>query len=191
MLLSLGAVASCVSAPSQSAGPEAAASQEREPSEPTAGYLRRRMLDFIDIASLRLGVGPGLLVHARATRFLSVGAGEIGPQQPWRSGFRVEVHWVGTVRRAGGVWTERRAELGFSTFYYSESEGRTLSGDVDRFGAELREDYDCGVEAYLALIGLSCDFRPLELADFFAGWFGFDPSADDVTVYGAVDPRMR
>lgn len=188
-LLLLAASVACVSTSPQSARPEGVASEEPESTGRAMEYLQRRLLDFIDIASLRMGIGPGLLLHARATRFLAIGAGEIGPQQPWRSGFRVEVHWVGTSRREGGVWTERRAELGFSTIYYSESEGRVLRGGVDRFGSELRDDYDCGLEAYLALIGVAFDFRPIEFADFFAGWFGFDPSGDDVTEYDAVDPR--
>jgi hypothetical protein len=175
-LLALAAwCAGCAAQPASDFPPEPAPSFR----ERAGSYVAARGLDFADFLSLRIGVGPGLLAGARITEFVAIGAGSLGPPLPWSAGFKVEVHFLGWNRREGGVWTERRGEVGLSTLYYCEAEGDVLSGNRERFGADAREPMDIGAELYFALLGAAVDVRLSDFPDFLAGIFGFDPDGDD------------
>lgn len=151
-----------------------------DPSVPPAprGWLAARGLDLLDVLSLRLAAGPGLLLHARATKWIAIGAGELGPTQLWEGSFALDCYELGWNLREGGLWTERRAEIGISTFYYCDAECKALGGCYDRCGPSAREPLDIGVEAHLALIGAGVDLRIVEIGDFLAGIAGFDPMQD-------------
>lgn len=172
LLLALGA---CAADPPAASGPASA---------PAAGggvgsWFRDRSLDLLDVASVRVGIGPSLLVHARATRWLAVGAGALGKPGGRVGGFAFPLHQLGTLRREGGAWTERRAEVGISVFYYFEAEATSLAGNRATFGPAARGTYDVGAELFLALIGAAAEVRPDEALDFVVGWFGLDPLGDD------------
>ncbi|MFH0944198.1 MAG: hypothetical protein V2A76_03290, partial [Planctomycetota bacterium] len=131
---------------------------EEAPSAPLL-YLQNRGLDLLDIASARIAVGPGLLAHARATRWIAAGIGELGKPEPW-GGFELKKYGLGWSLREGGLWTERRAELGISTFYYCETEAHLLGGNRDTFEPESRGMFDFGAELHLLLVGAAAEVRP-------------------------------
>lgn len=142
-------------------------------------YFRARGLDLVDIVSVRLSLGPGLLAHARATKWIALGVGSLGPATSWGLGFAVQDHVLGWGLREGGLWTERRGEIGISTFYYCEAEVEVIAGRRDDIGLLARGPWDVGAEAHLALVGLALDFRPDQVLDFIAGLIGNDPMGDD------------
>jgi hypothetical protein len=141
-------------------------------------YLSARGLDLLDIVSARIAMGPGLLAHARATRFIAAGVGLLGKPEPW-GGFEFKKYGLGWVLREGGLWTERRAEIGISTFYYCESEPHLLGGNRATFEPESRGLFDFGGELHLFLVGAAAEVRPDEAIDFVTGLFGFDLLDDD------------
>ncbi len=143
------------------------------------GWFSARGLDLAEIASVRVGVGPGLLANARITRFVAVGAGRLGPAITNLFGFWVPCWQFGSCRREIGLWTERRVELGLSTLYSIDVDAVPLAGNRRTFGMEARGTFDVGAELYLALVGLAAEVRPDEALDFVAGIFGFDPAGDD------------
>ncbi len=177
----LAALAACAHAPATRVDGDTtdSAASGRSVGGMLSDYGRARVLDLSDIVALRIGVGPGLLVQARATRYVALGVGSIGPAHVFSGGFRPECYFLGWNGREGGVWIERRTEYGISTFYGCEATGESQAGNVTRFGLDGRRTFDVGAEAYLALVGLAVDARVEEALDFVAGIFGFDPEGDD------------
>lgn len=159
---------------------------------PTRGWFAARGMDLSDIASVRVAVGPGLLAHARVTRFIAIGAGELGSVAAARQGFTLDHYQFGWIKREGGLWTERRVELGISTLYLFEAEGESLAGDRVTFGPPARRTLDVGLDLHLALIGVAAEVRVDEVFDFVAGLFGADPLDDDEPAaipFDVVDSR--
>ncbi len=143
------------------------------------GWFAARGLDLADVASVRVGVGPGLLANARVTRFVAVGAGRLGPAITNLFGFYAPCFQFGSWRREVGLWTERRVELGISTLYSIDVDPGLRAGNRVTFGADMRETFDVGAELYFALVGLAAEVRPDQAIDFAVGLFGFDPAGDD------------
>jgi len=147
--------------------------------EAVADWFGDRGRDLLDVVSLRLAIGPGLLAHARVTPWVAAGWGMLGRPESWAGGFEMKLYKVGWNGRSGGVWTERRAEAGVSVFYYCASEPGVLAGTVDVFPPESRRTFDIGAEAHLALIGAAAEVRVDEAVDFVLGLFGADIREDD------------
>lgn len=150
-----------------------------EPPAAWRSFLLERLIDLADVASVRVAAGPGLLAQARATRWLAAGVGSLGPETTWVGGLSLTPHVAGWSLREGGVWTERRAEVGLSSLYYCEAEIEVIAGRRERGGLADRGDYDVGGELHFGLLGLAAEFRPDELLDFLVGWIGNDPMLDD------------
>jgi hypothetical protein len=100
----------------------------------TRGWFAARALDLSDVVAVRVAVGPGLLAHARVTRFVAIGAGELGSVAAGRPSFTLDHYQLGWIKREGGLWTERRVELGLSTMYSFDAEG----GDARRRPRDVR-----------------------------------------------------
>ncbi|HMP72503.1 MAG TPA: hypothetical protein PKE55_04495 [Kiritimatiellia bacterium] len=126
-------------------------------------YLPNRGMDLLDIVRLRVKVGPGLGVTARATDYAAFYAGSqktvyvglAGPRYP--GGFRSP---VGLEYQRGLVvaGVDATDELPHPPHYgFSE--------------------VDAGV--HLGLVGVEVGLDPFELADFIAGWFFIDLRGDD------------
>lgn len=143
-------------------------------------FLKRRAQDFLDGVSMRFSVGPGLLAHARVTPYVSAGVGFLGPATSWGGGFSFPDYVLGWGLREGGLWTERRGEIGVSTFYYCEAEVLPIAGTRTQIGQAGRGPYDLGAELHLGLVGVAIDLRPEEWLDFLAGFVGNDPTGDDL-----------
>ena len=157
------------------------AGEEEEPEVSTTPllYLENRGLDLLDIVSARIAVGPGLLAHARATRWIAAGIGALGKPEPW-GGFELKKYGLGWSLREGGLWTERRAEIGISTFYYCDTEAHLLGGNRELFEPESRGMFDIGAELHFLLVGAAAEVRPDQAIDFVVGLFGYDLLDDDL-----------
>ncbi len=149
-----------------------------------ATYLEDRLLDFWDMFGFKISMGTGLLVNARATKFLQ---GGIGFMDGDKFGFK---------GREVGYWNEWRGEVGASVAYINSSRKNPLIGnkyffeacraaeteevnDIDIFRDSDRDRWDIGVTAHLLFIGFEFEFRLKEFADFLVGLFTLDMCKDD------------
>ena len=92
-----------------------------------------------------------------------------------------------TLQGEGGLWTERRAELGISTFYYCETEAHLLGGKRVEFEPESRGMFDFGGELHLLLVGAAAEVRPDQAIDFVLGLFGYDLLGDDLPPEDSIE----
>ncbi|GJM21761.1 MAG: hypothetical protein DHS20C15_16760 [Planctomycetota bacterium] len=178
MLLLLCVSGGCVS----SAGPRDA-----------LGWLEARGADAMDVIGVRVALGPGLGVHARATRYMALGAMWRGPTErelphPKDGQLRsVPCFFFGTIGRYGGAWFESSSEYmlpGWSTRDADPLliEREVIAGYVTPHGEADSWEQSFGVGAHLLLAGAEVEVRPWEVLDFVAGLIGYDPSSDDVPV---------
>ncbi len=145
-------------------------------------YVPDRILDFLDIVSFDLHMGPSLFVNLHATRAAQAGAGgrivggvgwhrqrSLGLQYQTEGGvavlpFGAQGHLLGSVGTSG---------LGSSM--------GCLAG-LHRPSSEIYQDYRdywaVGVSAS-SFIGIDIDFHPVQLADFIVGWGLVDFLNDD------------
>ena len=145
-------------------------------------YVPDRILDFLDIVSFDLHMGPSLFVNLHATRAAQAGAGgrvvggvgwhgqrSLGLQYQTEGGvavlpFGAQGHLLGSAGTSG---------LGASIGY--------IAG-LHRPSSEIYQDYRdyWAVGASMSsFIGLDIDFHPLQLADFIVGWGTVDFLNDD------------
>ena len=173
VLLLAGGLPACVAPPqdAQQIWLEAGAvPEEQQP----PGYLKARWLDLLDIFSLRVTFGPGLGARAGVTKLLQAGALAMGPADSVGSILAMPAVSVGTFGREVGMWDVRSAELGIKPFYVYQEDVRSF-GDSHAVWRGAPEDRSAGAidaTVHLALIGASVAFEPLQLVDFFTGWFG-------------------
>lgn len=150
-----------------------------KPERPVLDFLGKRGMDFLDTFSFRLSAGPGIRGHFRVTKYVQAGIGYMGPAEGKTMGHTFPVYKLGYLKREGGLWKERTAELGISLFYYYQTEGERLGGNKYNFGPEDRGPWEIGAALHWLLIGAEAEIRPLEIIDFFGGFFGHDMMDDD------------
>jgi hypothetical protein len=151
-----------------------------KPENPILDFLKKRGLDLMDTFSLRISAGPGIRAHARITKILQAGIGYMGPADGRTMGHTFPVYKLGFMKREGGLWKERTAEIGISLFYYYQTEGEYMGGNKTHWGPEDRGFWDIGIAAHWLLIGGEAEIRPDEIIDFVGGLlFGADPMDDD------------
>lgn len=157
------------------------------------GWFEARGADLMDVVGVRVSLGTGLGVYARATRYIQFGAMWRGPTErdlpyPKDTKMRsVPTVEFGTIGRYGGVWYEESREFmlpGWSTrdvepLWINRD---VIAGYVTPHGSGDEWEQSIGVGAHLLLIGAELEVRPWELIDFLAGLGGYDPSTDDVPV---------
>ena len=142
---------------SNSSGGSVATGSERSLFVATLLYLPNRLLDFLDIFRVDVGVGPSFGAVARVTKWGQVGYRDMEP---------LSIR-VGLRGRRLPIFVERSAEFGI---------GPTFLTSPERSVRPL--EFGAGADLILAgaYFGLSID----ELADFCAGILGFDPGDDDI-----------
>ena len=151
-----------------------------EPERPVLDFLKKRFMDALDTFSFRISAGPGIRGHARVTKLTQIGIGYMGPAEGRTMGHTFPVYKLGYLKREGGLWQERTAEIGISLFYYYDTEGTYLAGNKMYWGSEDRGFWDIGIAGHWLLIGAEAEVRPDEIIDFVAGmFFGLDPMDDD------------
>ena len=157
------------------------------------GWMEARGADFMDIFGIRLAVGPGLGIYARATQYVQLGFMLRGPSErglPRPDGVSlraVPCFMVGTIGRYGGAWFDSTREAmlpGWSTReldrYYIERE--VIAGFVPTHGDQDLWQWEFGGGLHLLVVGGEAEVRPFQAVDFVAGLFGYDPAGDDVPV---------
>lgn len=151
-----------------------------KPERPMLDFLKKRFMDLLDTFSCRITAGPGLRAHARVTQLVQAGVGYMGPAEGKTMGHTFPVYKFGFLKREGGLWQERTAEIGISLFYYYRTDGTYLAGNKRHWGPEDRGFWDIGLAVHYLLIGGEAEIRPDEIIDFVAGLlFGLDPKDDD------------
>ena len=151
-----------------------------KPERPVLDFLKKRFMDALDTFSFRISAGPGIRGHARITQLVQAGIGYMGPAEGKTMGHTFPVYKLGYLKREGGLWQERTAEIGISLFYYYQTEGTYLGGNKRHWGPEDRGFWDIGIAGHWLLIGGEAEVRPDEIVDFVAGlFFGLDPMDDD------------
>lgn len=127
-------------------------------------YLPNRVFDLVDVARLRLRVGPGYAFGLRATSaaqfylgsYVSAWGGLPGPRMKR------------TIPIPAGLETYNGAALSF------------VNATVD---GPIGPDYsptECGLSLHLLLIGIDLELDPVEAGDFFTGIVGIDIRDDDL-----------
>lgn len=143
-------------------------------------WFMNRWWDLIDIADFSVGVGPGFLVHVRATK-LAQAIG--GWSESWRVGFR---------GRSAGVWKEKRKEAGISLLYYQRVERERIAGWIESMRAEemdldTAEVYGGDKDRSFTGVGFTVhagilvdvNLRPMQAVDFVLGLMTIDVLDDD------------
>jgi len=159
--------------------PTLSATKVHKPVSPFVDFWEKRFMDLLDTFSCRISAGPGIRAHARVTKLVQVGVGYMGPAEGRTMGHTFSVYKLGYLKREGGLWKERTAELGISLFYYYQTQGEPLGGNKTTFGPEDRHFWDIGAAGHLLLLGGEAEVRPDEILDFFWGFFGSDFMDDD------------
>jgi hypothetical protein len=146
-------------------------------------YPVDRFLDLFDLLSFDGHVGIGLYGSLHLTRAFQVTAGargtgglgwhdqrSLGILSQAESGFTVI--GLGAESYAGSL-------VGTSGVRASADAMAGLHRPSLRLYQQLRDYWAVGFAATLGVAGVELDLHPVELADFFAGWFGVDFLHDD------------
>ncbi len=127
-------------------------------------YIPDRVLDVVDIVRLRVRVGPGVALGARATEVFSGYLGSYASVYAGLPGPRLKP----TVKLPIGF--ESLSGVGVSVA------NATISGGIG-------PDYsftEFGVSAQLLIVGFDVGIDPWEIVDFATGLFTIDPRGDDL-----------
>lgn len=120
-------------------------------------YIPNRIIDFIDIWRVDVGVGVSYGAVIRASRYAQAGYRGFAPRSV-RFGLR---------GRRSPIFVERYPEYGVSPGFVNT-------------GARVPTPFEVGVGADLLAVGAYAGISLDELGDFLAGIFFFDPKGDDL-----------
>jgi hypothetical protein len=158
-------------------------------------YLPDRILDALDTFSFDLHLGLGLWVDVHATRALQVGLGgrtvagvgwhanrSLGLQTQSQAGvnflaFGAEGYsamHVGTSGVRAGTWSESGLHAPSSPLYQ-----------------DYKDYWAVGASATALFVGVDADVHLMQVYDFLAGWFLFDPLNDDFASSTGVEFSTR
>lgn len=137
-------------------------------------YVPNRLLDLTDMVRVRLRVGPGWGVSARATdhfhffggSYRSAYVGLPGPRYPYRT--RVPYGWEA---QKGLIWF-----------------GVDATGSSAHPPLYSPTEIDLGVHLLLVGAEVGCDF--VEIADFLGGLIFLDHSGDDIELWDPATPEI-
>ena len=127
-----------------------------KPENPFLDFLKKRFMDLIDTFSFRISAGPGIRGHVRVTKLVQAGLGYMGPAEGKTLGQTFPVYKLGYLKREGGLWQERTAEIGISLFYYYQTEGKYLGGNKRQWGYEDRGFWDIGFRGWPGIRSTTC-----------------------------------
>ncbi|MBP5182962.1 MAG: hypothetical protein J6331_08060 [Lentisphaeria bacterium] len=150
-------------------------------------YIPNRVMDFLDIFSLKLGTGVTSKLQLRLTHAVGFGYG-IGPtgSVEWSYGRRIgssldsgaEVFFLSD----GYYNIQREFSTGTLADYWYQSSGMQWPGDPI-FARDRAYDYWALEVEVAAFADVKVAFHPVEFADFIAGIFFYDGlSEDDYTL---------
>ncbi|WP_232224610.1 hypothetical protein [Leptospira fainei] len=150
--------------------------------EKLAWYIPDRILDFLDIFSLNVKIGPQLGVSAWMTR---------GLQVTLYAGNTVQLGWF--QKRTLGFTEELSGEAGLGPIVPITISGRSIGTGSERsvydsfvlhspykkVYQDYRDYWSSGSKVGLILIGAEWEWHWLEVFDLISGIFTFDPLDDD------------
>ncbi len=149
-------------------------------------YIPNRIVDFMDIFSVTLGFGPAVGVEVQATKYLGMG-GEVGPTVQMikgvnrQYGFAKQSGWDASFLMISAERRDREGAMGsVKDFYYYSTGVPTIEKDAFDFHKGALDFWACGGKL-AALIEVQGYIHPIEIADFFTGWFFYDLKDDDFT----------
>ncbi|HLC16658.1 MAG TPA: hypothetical protein VJL89_10580 [Thermodesulfovibrionia bacterium] len=123
-------------------------------------YPVNRLLDFADIFRLNVGVGPGIGINIRPTKFAQVG-------------FENYMSARAGLGKNSGFFVKRYGLL------YTETELMTMGAGLLYTGGGQRGLTEVGTTFHLLIIGGEAALDLSELADFFLGFTTVDFKQDD------------
>ena len=161
-----------------------------------APNLRDRMDDTAEILRLNVGLGPGLLANAQATRAIGLG---LGMYESRRYGFRNGYGWI---------WDERRYDTNLiipiwgwedvESTYYGGMPPSLLHGDLHdplppgkepgfwrwaemplTINDRTRGWFEVSANVHALIVGVDVGLDVGELVDWLFGWVGLDLAGDD------------
>ncbi len=162
-------------------------------------WLEARGADAMDVVGVRVALGAGLGVYARATEVVQIGFMRRGSQDAQYIGTTerrlraVPCVMFGTIGRYGGVWFDTHDEFMFPTYSSRDHSDlpsihrKVLAGAVSLDGSDDRLKASIGAGVHALLVGAEAEIRPFEILDLLAGLLGFDPSSDDIPVAEVAD----
>lgn len=157
-------------------------------------WVPDRLLDLLDLVSVDLRVGWGLLADVHVTRPVSLGAGLAGTLGlGWH-----EQRSLGTRITSAAGWRLGPLGAGFDLGFDSGTGERWSGGGRREQGSgpralihqEWRDAWAVGAEVQLVLAGAAVDVHPLELVDLLAGLVLLDPGHDDLAT-SAAQPLLE
>ena len=161
--LLFGLAAASPAADQETHAPAAAPAEARSLKHRLLWYLPNRVLDLADIFRARVRLGPGLAVNVRATRWVTLYAGEYHTAVAGLPGPREQP----SLPSLAGL--EQAKGLGLL--------GVDATDDLPHEPHYSNSEFTLG--AQLVLVGAEIGFDPVEAADFFLGFFLLDPKKDD------------
>ena len=156
----------------------------------TAAWWHERLLDVTDVFGIRFSAGPGLLVHAQATKIAQAGAG--GYRSTLRAGYK---------DRRAGMWWQDSAEFGISLAYLRAYRlepiranfegGGHRTGGVDGHDVWDRRFFDVGAAVHAGVVGADVWFNTSQFLDLVTGFFNYDLIDDDAILEGPEKTGWR
>lgn len=146
-------------------------------------YLPDRLLDLMDVVTFDVHSGLGVFADVHATRALQFAAGArstggIGLHDHRSLGIKSQGE-AGLAALVGGVLSYAGGMVGTSGAYGMADSLAGLHEPSDALYQSFRDYWAIGASATAVNIGAEVELHPLQLADFFAGWFCIDFLRDD------------
>jgi hypothetical protein len=146
-------------------------------------YLPDRLLDLMDVVSFDVHFGWGVFADVHATRAVQLAAGArttggIGLHAQRSLGIKSQGE-AGVSVLAGGAQSYAGGLVGTSGAHGAADSFAGLHKPSDALYQGFRDYWGIGASATAGVIGAELELHPLQLADFFAGWIGFDFLRDD------------
>lgn len=150
-------------------------------------YVPNRIVDFSDIITGSLSFGTAAGLDIRLTRGMDFGAGTgitaraiKGYNQQY--GGAIDNYWSASFMCLSGEDTERSIASRWVKEYIYHSSGMPLPSEpIYDMYTGARDYWEIGV-AVDALVGVSFEIHPVEIADFITGFFFIDIKGDDTAV---------
>ncbi len=147
-------------------------------------YIPNRILDFIDLITVEAGLCLGIGAKAQATDAFSLGlqgsAGEamfglVGRNLSVRATQEEFFHLL----PVGSAYLSEARAYTAGTYGMISSQGG-LKLPTDHIYQRARDYWAIGAQAEALSVAANVKFHPIEVFDFIAGFFFFDPLKDDI-----------
>jgi hypothetical protein len=155
----------------------------RTPARRALLWLPDRFLDLVDVVTVSVHMGTGAFADAHLTRALQASAGfrttgGLGLHEHRSLGMKSQAE-TGVTLVAIGAQTYAAGLVGTSGTFGTADSSSGMHTPMSPMYQDLRDYWALGGSVTLGFFGAELDLHPLQLADFFAGFAGFDFLNDD------------